>query len=76
MHHVNFENISFSTKETPDNEHTKGSIQAKAWLSIEEENGQKVGYITNEPRSFICRKMNVFVLSCSNLIFYVKVELV
>lgn len=32
-------NIGFKTKETPDNEHTKGSIQFKGKLLIEEEDG-------------------------------------
>lgn len=27
--HVEFNNVSFSTKETPDNEHTKGSLKFK-----------------------------------------------
>ena len=30
--------VGFSTKETPDNPHTKGSIKFKANLGIEEEN--------------------------------------
>lgn len=29
VNHVDFENISFSTKETPDNPHTKGSLKFK-----------------------------------------------
>ena len=35
VEHVDFENISFSTKETPDNPHTKGSIKVKGYLTIE-----------------------------------------
>lgn len=29
VEHVEFSNISFSTKETPDNPHTKGSLKFK-----------------------------------------------
>ena len=32
--------IGFSTKETPDNPHTKGSIKFKGRLSISEENNK------------------------------------
>jgi hypothetical protein len=32
--------IGFSTKETPDNPHTKGSIKFKGQLSISEENNK------------------------------------
>jgi hypothetical protein len=35
VEHVDFENVSFSTKETPDNPHTKGSLKFKAHLTIE-----------------------------------------
>ena len=39
VHHVEVsEGIGFSTKETPDNPHTKGSIKFKANLHIEENN--------------------------------------
>ena len=34
VEHVDFENVSFSTKETPDNPHTKGSIKCKGCLEI------------------------------------------
>lgn len=36
VEHVDFENVSFSTKETPDNPHTKGSLKFKARLIIED----------------------------------------
>lgn len=31
--------VGFSTKETPDNEHTKGSLQLRGTLKIEEQEG-------------------------------------
>ena len=38
VNHVEFsEGIGFSTKETPDNPHTKGSIKIKGRLKIENE---------------------------------------
>jgi hypothetical protein len=37
--------VGFSTKETPDNPHTKGSIKFKANLGIEEENNIKTAKI-------------------------------
>lgn len=43
VHHVNVDKgVGFSTKETPDNTHTKGSIKIKGNLSINTING----YIT------------------------------
>lgn len=38
--HVDFENVSFSTKETPDNPSTKGSLKLKASLEFIENNGR------------------------------------
>ncbi len=39
VHHVDVSpGVGFSTKETPDNPHTKGSIKFKANLMIEENN--------------------------------------
>ena len=39
VHHVEVSpGVGFSTKETPDNPHTKGSIKFKANLEIEENN--------------------------------------
>lgn len=29
VHHIDFESVTFSTKETPDNPHTKGSLKFK-----------------------------------------------
>ncbi len=37
--------VGFKTKETPDNPHTKGSIQFKGSLEIKEENNQTIGRI-------------------------------
>lgn len=45
VHHAVFE-VGFSTKETPDNPHTKGSLKTRGYFSIREENGKKVGYVT------------------------------
>ena len=38
--------VGFSTKETPDNPHTKASLKIKGSLEIFEENGQVYGFIT------------------------------
>ena len=46
VNHVEFaEGIGFKTKETPDSDHTKGSIQIKGRLKITEENGETNGLI-------------------------------
>lgn len=46
VHHVDVSpGIGFSTKETPDNPHTKGSIKFKGNLEIEEENNIKTAKI-------------------------------
>ncbi len=46
VNHVNFESgINFSTKETPENEHTKGSILIKGKLEIYKENNIITGRI-------------------------------
>lgn len=43
LNHVEFENVTFSTKETPDNSHTKGSLKFKRVnLSIDASNTGKV----------------------------------
>jgi hypothetical protein len=40
VHHVDVaEGVGFSTKETPDNPHTKGSLKFKGRLKIESDNG-------------------------------------
>ena len=45
--HAEFENISFSTKETPDNEKTKGSIKFKnVLLDIHEIDGKMIGKVS------------------------------
>lgn len=37
--------VGFSTKETPENEHTKGSLQFKGSLSLYKENNQTIALI-------------------------------
>lgn len=44
VHHLDSK-IGFSTKETPDNEHTKGSLQFRGVLKIYEENGMSIASI-------------------------------
>jgi len=44
VHHLNSE-VGFSTKETPDNPHTKGSLKFKGTLSIEKINNQIIASI-------------------------------
>lgn len=34
VEHVTFDNVSFETKETPDNPHTKGSIKIKGFVEF------------------------------------------
>lgn len=46
VEHVEFSNISFSTKETPDNPHTKGSLKFKnVELEIKNEENKSSAYI-------------------------------
>ena len=45
IHHLVSE-IGFSTRETPDNAHTKGSLRLKGDIRISEEDGKTVAYIT------------------------------
>lgn len=49
-HYVNHvdvsEGVGFSTKETPDNEHTKGSIKFKGQLTLKEEDNKIMALIT------------------------------
>ena len=45
IHHLDSK-IGFSTKETPDNEHTKGSLIFRGSLEIIEENGLRIARIT------------------------------
>ena len=43
--HVTSE-VGFSTKETPDNEHTKGSIKFKGKLTLKEEGDKLMALVT------------------------------
>ena len=45
VHHAIFENVTFATKETPDNPHTKGSIKIRGFLEIKEEEGKNIGWV-------------------------------
>jgi len=48
VHHVNVDKgVGFSTKETPDNPHTKGSIKFKGVLNITTEGDMIIAHITN-----------------------------
>lgn len=48
VHHVDVDSgVGFSTKETPTNDRTKGSIKFKASYTITEENGMLIAKITN-----------------------------
>ena len=44
VNHMNSK-VGFSTKETPDNEHTKAAIMFRGKLEIVEENGQTIANI-------------------------------
>ena len=44
VHHLDSK-VGFSTKETPDNSHTKGALQFKGKLIITEKNGQVIAMI-------------------------------
>lgn len=46
VHHAEFNNVSFATKETPDNPHTKGSLKVKGQFSQRFENGQIIGSVS------------------------------
>jgi hypothetical protein len=41
--------VGFSTKETPNNPHTKGSLKTKGYFRIIEEEGKVTGIVSNEP---------------------------
>ncbi len=41
--------VGFSTKETPDNPHTRGSIQFRGHLDLREVSGKLHAYITGDP---------------------------
>lgn len=48
VHHVNVEKgVGFATKETPDNEHTKGSIKLKGKLELTTNGDMIIANITN-----------------------------
>lgn len=48
VHHVNVDKgVGFSTKETPDNPHTKGSIKIKGILKIINDGSMIIANITN-----------------------------
>lgn len=43
VHHVDVNpGVGFSTKETPDNPHTKGSIKIKGYLTLEEDGDNNI----------------------------------
>ena len=44
VHHLDSK-VGFSTKETPDNPHTKGSLKFKGTISIQEIDGQLIATI-------------------------------
>ena len=46
VHHAEFENVSFATKETPNNPHTKGSLKVKGFYSQRVENGKMIGKVS------------------------------
>jgi hypothetical protein len=47
VNHVNVDaGVGFSTKETPANTHTKGSLKFKGRLKINVDNGQIIAYIS------------------------------
>lgn len=48
VEHVDFEEVSFSTKETPDNPHTKGSLKFKNVI-LEINSGEARVYDENRP---------------------------
>lgn len=43
VHHVDVSpGVGFSTKETPDNPHTKGSVKIKGYLTLEDDGENKI----------------------------------
>jgi hypothetical protein len=47
VHHIDVEpGVGFSTKETPDNPHTKGSLKIKGKLRIEEIDSQVIATVS------------------------------
>lgn len=52
VNHVDFKNVSFSTKETPDNLHTKGSLKfKKANLALDREGKSAIIYSREDESS-------------------------
>lgn len=46
VHHVDVDSgVGFKTKETPDNPHTKGSLQLKGKIEIYKQNNETIGKI-------------------------------
>lgn len=45
VHHAIFENVTFSTKETPNNPHTKGSLKVKGYFETTEEDNKVTGWV-------------------------------
>lgn len=39
VHHANFENVTFSTKETPSNPHTKAALKIKGHIHFDTKDG-------------------------------------
>lgn len=49
VEHVEFKNVSFSTKETPNNPHTKGSLKfKKVSMTLDKERSSAIIYGGNE----------------------------
>jgi len=45
VHHARFEQVSFETKETPDNPSTKGSLKFKGFYTQEIKDGEVTGIV-------------------------------
>ena len=48
--HAVFE-VGFSTKETPNNPHTKGSLKTKGYFVLREEDGKRIAFVKARPDS-------------------------
>jgi len=49
VHHAEFRNVSFSTKETPLNPHTKASLKIKGAIDFMEKDGIITAVVTQLP---------------------------
>lgn len=49
VHHAIFEGVTFQTKETPNNPHTKGSLKIKGFFNTTVEDGETIGWVS-QPR--------------------------